>query len=141
MPRKAKSKADAVDYGNRTDLQTPGPPQAVSAAPNQAYGEAGAQRTAQQNMPLPNELAAEQSLQDQALASAQAAPPPGAPLNAPTARPNEPIQAGLSSGPGPGPEVFQKWGSRTSDLMQRYAELTDDPTARQMAELFRIRGR
>lgn len=34
------------------------------------------------------------------------APPPPPPFNRPTERPDEPLTAGLSSGPGPGPEAL-----------------------------------
>ena len=39
-------------YANRTDLQNPTNKMAVTAAPGQTYGEAGAQRAAQQAVPM-----------------------------------------------------------------------------------------
>ena len=39
-------------YGNRTDLQNPTKKMAVTAVPGQTYGEAGAQRVAQQAVPM-----------------------------------------------------------------------------------------
>lgn len=62
-------------YPNRTDLGA-GAKQAIHAVPNQPYGQAGQQIAAQQAIPLPA-------------------------FDAPTARPDEPIHAGLNSGPGP----------------------------------------
>lgn len=61
----------------RTDLQAV-PDQPVTAATGQPYGQAGAQEAAQRAVPLPN-------------------------LDAATRRPNEPVHAGMSAGPGPGP--------------------------------------
>lgn len=45
------------------------------------------------------------SLQD-VLAAASAMAPPGGTMSGPTQRPNEPVTAGLTSGPGPGPEIL-----------------------------------
>lgn len=76
-------------YTNRSDLQTK-PRQAtqpIRVVPSQTYGEGIAQRAAQQAIPLP------------------AAPPP---LSAPTARPNEPVTAGLPTGAGPGPAAVTR---------------------------------
>lgn len=137
MPRKAKSKADAVDYSNRTDLAQGTPPQPVTAAPNQAYGERGAQEQAQQEMPLPD---AQAGMMQQAMGAAQAHDFQPVNLGAPTARPGEPITAGLSSGPGPGPEAFKPRYSQASEILQRLSELTGDNTSGQLAELLRIRG-
>ncbi len=71
-------------YGNRTDLNA-APHLAPTAQTSQPYGVAGAQLNAQAAVPM-------------------SAPPP-IPLNSPSARPNEPVQAGLPSGPGPGPQT------------------------------------
>lgn len=59
----------------RTDLNN-GAVQPVTTATGQQYGEAKAQADAQRAVPLPA-------------------------LGAPTARPDEPIHAGMNSGPGP----------------------------------------
>lgn len=104
---------------NRTDL-------AVATPTRLPYGEAGALQAAQHQVPIaaaapppaagvppgpppgvpggsnapPDGLAA-------MLAAAQAMPPPSGPgLSGPTQRPNEPVTAGLASGPGPGPEAL-----------------------------------
>lgn len=61
----------------RTDLQAV-PDQAVTAASGQPYGARQAQEQSQRAVPLPN-------------------------LDAATARPGEPIHAGMPTGPGPGP--------------------------------------
>lgn len=85
MPRGGKRQGvQGAAYSNRTDLNA-GP--RIDAPRGQPYGEAGAQIAAQQALPM-------------------SAPPPSAiPLGAPTNRPNEPVQAGLPIGPGPGPEA------------------------------------
>lgn len=91
-----------AQYSNRSDLIEK-PRQPVRVATGQAYGQAGAQTAAQQAVPLPQ----------------QPAPPRAAPVpfDAPTARPAEPVTAGLPLGPGPGPEVLGAMGDDTI-LMQ-----------------------
>ena len=68
----------------RTDTQ------AISTPTGLPYGEAGALAEAQRQAPLP----------------ATPAPLPITDLDAPTARPNEPVTAGAPFGPGPGPEAL-----------------------------------
>src|SRR4051812_37148411 len=81
--------------------------QKPQAAPNQTYGQAGQQLASQQQMPLSAAPVAGSSP-----APPQAAPGGGGPqvipsLTAPTTRPNEPLTAGLATGPGGGPEMLQ----------------------------------
>lgn len=80
----ARSGRPGANYSNRSDLQN-APRLAPTAAKNQPYGEAGSQLAAQAQVPLG---------------------PPPTPINAPTSRPSEPVQAGLSLGPGPGPDAI-----------------------------------
>ena len=80
-------------YGQRTDLNK----MPATAVPGQTYGEAGAQKSAQQAVPMG--------------ASAQPAPPsvtPGqyGPFDRATERPNEPVTTGNPLGAGAGPEVL-----------------------------------
>ncbi len=83
MPRGGpRSGRPGQAYSNRTDLNA-SPRLAPTANQGQTYGTAKAQIDAQVNVPM--------------------GPPPTA-INAPTARPGEPVQSGLSLGPGPGPE-------------------------------------
>ena len=81
-------------YANRTDLQNPTKKMAVTAATGQTYGEAGAQRAAQQAVPM----------------GAPQAPviAPGSlgNLDRPTERPTEPVTAGNPLGMGPGAEAL-----------------------------------
>jgi hypothetical protein len=85
MPRGGpRSGRPGSNYPNRADLQN-SPRLAPSAQSNQPYGEAGQQLQRQIDIPM-------------------APPAPPIPLSAPSARPNEPVQSGLSLGPGVGPE-------------------------------------
>lgn len=81
-------------YANRTDLQNPTKKMAVTAAPGQTYGEAGAQRAAQQAVPMGTPQAP------------VVAPGSLGPLDRPTERPLEPITAGNPMGAGPGAEAL-----------------------------------
>jgi hypothetical protein len=83
-------------YPNRTDMQ--GGTQPVRAPSGGEYGDRKRLEGLQQAMPLPN-------LADKVV-----------PIDAPTARPNEPVTAGAPIGPGPGPEV----------LGPTYLGITDD---------------
>lgn len=96
-------------YSQRTDGH---PAQVMSAAPDQAYGDQKAQLDAQRiapmagTAPMPHPAPVAPQGQGQ-----QAAPPsapqfPGGPFNAPSARPNEPVTAGVDIGPGPGSSVL-----------------------------------
>jgi len=81
-------------YANRTDLQNPTKKMAVTAAPGQTYGEAGAQRAAQQAVPMG------------APQAPVVAPGSLGPLDRPTERPLEPVTAGNPMGAGPGAEAL-----------------------------------
>ena len=92
----------AKQYPNRSDLRNPVGKIAKTAATGQAYGQASAQLAAQKAVPM-----------GAAPTDAPPAPPtqqgppiaPGSlgPLTRPTDRPNEPLTAGASFGPGPTP--------------------------------------
>jgi hypothetical protein len=86
-------------YPNRTDLNNPAKKLAVTTAPGQTYGEAGAQRRAQQAVPMGAPQAPQVAQQQQ-----QRQPLPVTPLNAPSERPDEPVTAGNPLGAGPGME-------------------------------------
>lgn len=90
MPRKARP------GGNRTDLYAAQPAKVPTGLP---YGEASQLQRSQQAAPLPA------GLDQQALEAAQATTPPP-PITAPSDRPEEPLTAGLTSGPGAGPEIL-----------------------------------
>lgn len=96
-------------YANRTDLAGKIP---VQAAPNQAYGKAGAQMDAQRQLPM----GAAPSPVGSGGGPASAGIPQLPPFDRPTERPDEPLTAGLSSGPGPGPEALNLQSPRDVEL-------------------------
>lgn len=56
-------------------------------------------------------------------------------LSGGTTRPNEPITAGLSRGPGPGPEALgMRGGSPTGDFFRKLSAATNDPYFAQLAQ-------
>jgi len=81
-------------YANRTDLQNPTKKMAVTAATGQTYGEAGAQRAAQQAVPMGTPQAP------------VIAPGSLGNLDRPTERPMEPVTAGNPLGAGPGADAL-----------------------------------
>ena len=89
----------AKQYSNRSDLRNPAEKMAKTAVPGQAYGEAGKQLASQSVVPMGGSPAP--------APAAPSAPPvmPGSlgALTRPTERPNEPLTAGASFGPGPTP--------------------------------------
>jgi len=103
MPRKGKGSS----VNNRTDLAMP-----VTTVPGQEYGKQIAQAQAQKIVPMgPTPTPAAPAAQPQAQGPGimpQAQPAFAGTLNwhGPTERPSEPVQAGLPSGPGPGPEIL-----------------------------------
>ena len=131
MPRTAKAK-----------------PQSPQAAAGQAYGERQAQVESQQAMPLPNMRqvnappmpagAQGQELLHQAR-SANLVVPGG--ITHPTDRPDEPITAGLSTGPGLGPEALPTVKRPESDyarMLRLMTRATGDPSwANQAARMRR----
>lgn len=134
MPRKRQTMSGA-------DAQN------IKSVPGQRYGEGKEQQALQQAMPAPDLASPEFS----------AGPPtfPGMPPAAPTAidpmavqgflnqtkpnllgmtgRPDEPVTAGLASGPGPGPEVMRNTAPIRRYLDQLTAD-TGNPKWRRLAE-------
>lgn len=137
MPRTAK----------RPKTMSGAPAQPIGAVPGQMYGAGVEQMQLQRAMPAPN-LA-------QGPVAGPAGPPPAGPATAgpapaqgfdaalamaqgmrdqtgllqqPTARPDEPITAGLTRGPGPGPEVLaMQQGTPAGDALRRISAQTGDP--------------
>lgn len=90
---------------------------------------------AQQQQP---EVASPDERFARALAAAQQLQGTTGALRQPTMRPNEPLTAGLTTGPGPGPEALQmRTGSPTGDTMRMLSQMTNDPL---FAELARKAG-
>lgn len=148
MPRRAKPAGG--QYPNRSDLQAQ-PPRAPT---NMAYGEHKAMIEAQQAMPMPQapppptpQPGAPQGgvpfdqLFAQAMQEAEAMEPMQVGMNAPTSRPNEPITAGLSSGPGPGPEVLSmRPMTPLTQSLRTMAEVTGDPAIFELLDIAEARG-
>lgn len=140
-------------YPNRTDLaQQPSLP--ARAATGQTYGKAQSQLQAQHDVPMrpaPLPLAAgpQPSLQGPGAANGSPSPaapgpspiPPGAfgDIHRPTERPNEPVTAGASLGPGPGPEAIAGNMATTarinsvSTVLAKAAAATGSPVLQQLA--------
>ena len=56
-------------------------------------------------------------------------------LQAPTARPSEPVTAGLRIGPGGGPEMLSRpYGSPLTDMMMQLSRATGDPYFADLAQ-------
>lgn len=149
MPRKAKPTISGA------------PPQPVGPVAGQNYGAGAQQMALQQAMPAPNERA--QSMEPAPTAPAIGGTPASAPppeseaerymrmldaakaatpstglLTQPTARPDEPVTAGLPIGAGPGPEILQaRTSTPAGDLLRRLSSATGDPS---FAELARKAG-
>ncbi len=132
MPRKSRKQPGASGgaYPNRTDLTQP-----ISVPTGLPYGERQELVQAQQQAPLPQQA---QGI-DQAVQAAQAHQFQPVGLSAPTQRPNEPIQHGLPSGPGAGPEVLQPMTGASSSL-QQLAATSGSPAIAAMAERARRYG-
>lgn len=105
MPRGGRrAGTPGAAYSNRSDLNRSRTLPA-KVAPGQTYGAAGAQLAAQQIIPMATPSAP--SPADLQGAAQPAGPPPPRPdFGRPTDRPDEPVTAGLSTGPGAGPEAL-----------------------------------
>jgi hypothetical protein len=116
-----RSGAPGVTYPERTDLN-----QAVRTVPGQPYGQAGAQQAAQQAIPQPQTPVVQAS---PAPTAAPFAAPESGMLHAPTARPDEPVTAGLPVGAGPGPEALGALGRPDDQVLANlYAAYRTAPT-------------
>lgn len=95
-------------YSNRSDLRT----QAVQAGPSAGYGQRAAQERAQQAVPLPQQPGPPPPGQvtPEMLAGISTSATPT--FGQPSARPDEPITAGMSFGPGRTPQP----GARPRDF-------------------------
>ena len=139
MPRKrqtlggyeaqAKRPVAGQTYGHAADQQQleqamPTPQQPVVAAPTAPAMAGGMQPAAAAPAP---------SFAD-VLAAAQRAGSDQQLLTAPTTRPSEPITAGLTRGPGAGPQAMgMKRGSPTGDLFRRLSAELGDPYFAELA--------
>ena len=117
MPRKRRPDPNSLPYGQRQELeQTRQQLGAAAAAIRSGPRGQGPGTPPQQapGSPPPGPAA----LAEAAFAAAQAAPDIGAGLlSGPSRRPNEPVTAGLSTGPGPGPEALGLQDQTDPDLV------------------------
>lgn len=101
MPRGGRRAGKpGVGYAQRTDLNIV----RKQTVPGQQYGQQAAQQAAMSAVPMGTPVAP--SPAGGTGAAPAAPPPPLTPLSAASARPDEPVTAGLPLGPGPGPEVL-----------------------------------
>ena len=141
MPRGGRrTGTQGKQYSNRADLQQRSNVVPIAAATGQAYGERGAQIAAQRAVPMARPATDMVPPAGPSAPAAQSAPPPGpqiVPLSDPTARPGEPVTAGLPVGPGAGPEVLGDTGGRSELRMRLGAMYMAFPTEeiRQMIEM------
>jgi hypothetical protein len=135
--------------------QTPGQ-QPIQTATGGPYGQATQLADAQRAVPLPaapgipapspgGPSAATPAAGgwQQILDMLAAHPPPAvAPLSGPSMRPGEPSTAGMSSGPGPGPEILAGRGApvKPSQWFRTLYEQTGDPVFKEQAEKAYGRG-
>lgn len=104
----------AKQYPNRSDLRNAGGKVAKQVATGQTYGEAKKQMDAQSAVPM---AAAPTDAPPQILPGQLGA------FNRPTERPNEPVTAGASFGPGPTPRT-------------QFAVPTSDPVLTELRALY-----
>lgn len=137
----------------RLVTQTGQPAQAVGPTPGQQYGKGEEQMALQRAMPAPQATqrtvlappaqavsqlpGVQQAPADpQQLASiVEAMRGKAGLLRGGTGRPAEPVTSGLSSGPGPGPEILGlKQGSPTGVTLRNLSRLTGDPLFQELAD-------
>lgn len=127
-PAKPAPQSGPGKYSKRTDG---GPAQVLSAPSNLPYGEKAQLLNQQRTQPMAGTTPMPNTPVQPGGGAPQQAPQlpqfSGAPLSAPTERPNEPITAGVNIGPGPNsvnlptqPNPAQGTGAMTS-LLQKYA--------------------
>jgi hypothetical protein len=131
---------------------TPGqqPTQALSAPTGLPYGQRQELIQGQRVAPmaggggqLPAAPASPRQRWDGAMGALAGHMPPGVgPITEGSRRPNEPTTAGLSTGPGPGPEILQGAGAtaKASSFFRTLYETTGDEALAALAERAAARG-
>lgn len=119
-----------TSYSQRTDLNAHVP---VVTAPNQPYGEAALQKTAQNTIPMaPTQVTPQAAKPLVPLAPAQQRPttaPGELPFLDATQRPSEPVTTGLDFGPGAGSEIMNTSTAPTRPLTAAMDEMASSPNA------------
>lgn len=111
----ARQGTPGVAYGNRTDLNRPGP--------SQQYGQASAQQAAMQSLPVAPPPAPARPPGPAAAGPLGMTQPELTPLDAPTGRPAEPLTAGAPVGAGPGPEALVGGQGANDPVVERIRQL------------------
>ncbi len=146
MPRNAPNRTDLL-APKAADNPAAGQPngQPIRVPTNLPYGENQALTQDQQSQPLPNATpppapagppAQGGGLQGAVNAAQQFQMPTLPDLERPTERPNEPVTAGLPSGPGPGAPQ----NSPMADLLDPMASASISPALRSLAQRARAYG-
>ena len=128
MPRSnrggARTGTPGTAYANRTDLNVP-----KTTVPGQEYGKATQQRAAQDAIPMAQSPIAAAPSPQPAPSRVPGVSPGSLSFLDPTARPEEPIQAGLPSGPGPGPEALTGMPSNLLSSSLRFLTMSPNATS------------
>lgn len=95
----ARQGSPGTSYSNRSDLRT----QKIQVPPSAEYGQGEKLRRAQQAVPMAGAPAAPSAAPAGAAPPMFATPEDTPTLTDPTRRPDEPLEAGMPFGPGPGP--------------------------------------
>lgn len=141
-------------YSNRTDLMSAGKPLPVTSPTDQVYGQNAAMQQAQATVPMasqpgiptPAPTPGGAGGAGQVAGPALAPPSPADHWLRPTERPNEPVTAGLPTGPGPGPEALGPLGQPTQQgvtaggLLSRMAASPDAPDSVKALAAFTAAG-
>jgi hypothetical protein len=129
-------------YPNRKDLRSASKQKQlpIKAASGQPYGVRKQQEEAQRAQPLP--AAATPDFAGLLQAAEAFNPGERLPLDRPTERPEEPLTAGLPSGPGPGPEVLglPPDSSRVSSILRRIALTSGSSDIEALADFAESQG-
>lgn len=105
MPETTPARPAPVSGPGQLSKRTDGgPAQKLRELPDAQYGEAATYRDLQKAAPLAQTPQAGRATKTSG--SATGVTPSVIPLNAPSVRPDEPVTAGSSFGPGPGPEAL-----------------------------------
>lgn len=127
------------------------PSQPISPVPGQTYGMGEQQMAMQRTMPAPQQATVPRPAAPQPQQAPQAAQQAADPnqmmaaaaqlrdqtglLQQPTQRPNEPVTAGLSRGPGAGPEALQvHQGTPAGDLLRLLSRETGQSYFAELAD-------
>jgi len=148
IPSPVGAPAGAYPQSVSQAAQAARPTQPVMTATGQGYGEAGAQAAAQRMVPLPAGAPVAPPTTPPAgpalipgTMTPQAAvgyTPPSLDLLGPSTRPNEPVTAGIDSGPGPGRTPSTSFNGAA--LLAAVATATNDPSMRALADIADAQG-